>query len=395
MAMKRISKSVVEAMKTGEMIWDSNLTGFGVRRKLGAPSYLVKYGTGRRGRSRWLTIGPHGGPWIDAKGKPCLLGAETARKEALRLLGENAKGNDPAAVRDRVRRLPTLSEFSTRYLEDHAKPHKKPRSYLEDKRNLDKVILPALGRIRIDQLTRSDVTRFHLSRKKTPTNANRCLALLSHMMTMAEKWGFRADGSNPCRHVTKWKETKRDKYLSPAELGRLAEALNAIEETKPMEAAAIRLLAFTGARRGEILNLTHGEVDLENRVLKLKDSKTGKKPVKLNAPSIAILAGLPRLAGCNLVVWGSGGRPLGGIHQTWTAVRKAAGLVDIRLHDLRHSFASVLVSGGASLPLIGALLGHANPSTTARYAHLYDDPVTQAAERAGEAIASAMKRGAK
>jgi integrase len=183
--------------------------------------------------------------------------------------------------------------------------------------------------------------------------------------------------------------------LNPAELGRLAEALAAIEDERPMEAAAIRLLAFTGARRGEVLDLTHDEVDLENRVLRLRDSKTGRKPVKLNAPAIEILAGLPRLAGCDLVVWGSGGRRLGGLQKTWDVVRKAAGLEkDVRLHDLRHSFASVLVSGGASLPLIGALLGHSNPATTARYAHLYDDPVHEAAERAGEAIAAAMRRKA-
>jgi integrase len=379
-------------MKQGETIWDATLPGFGVRCRTGQPTYVLKLPTGRRGQSRWLTIGQHGSPWIDQKGQARKLNAVLARKEAFRLLGEKNRGNDPAVARARARGLPTLKEFSARYLEDHAVVHKKPRSVADDRANL-KWILPALGKIRIDQLCVADVSSFHRSRRKTPTNANRCLALVSHMCSMAERWGLRPPGSNPCRGVKRYPEKGRKRFLSTAEIARLGIALDALEAEDPIAVQAIRLILFTGARKNEILSLKWTEVDFERGILALGDSKSGEKPIYLNAPSKAILASLPKLSGNSYVLPGRRtGRHLTEVRTSWEEARKRAGIEDVRLHDLRHSFASVLVSGGASLPLIGGLLGHSNPQTTHRYAHLSDDPLRAASERAGETIAEAMRQ---
>jgi integrase len=390
---QRITKLVVEALKAGSAAWDSALSGFGVRaRESGACFYVVKYGTGRRGRARWLTIGRHGGPWVDRTGRACTLTADLARDEALRLLGEKAAGHDPAAKRDATRSIPTLGEFADRYLAEYAAHHKKPRSVNEDRANLGRVILPALGRLRLDHITRADVVRFHLGRKSTPTNANRCLALLSHMFSMAERWGLRPDGTNPARNVERFKEVRRQRFLAPAELGRLASALTETEADQPFAVAAVRLLILTGARVSEILTLRWEHVDLDAGLLRLPDSKTGARAVRLNAPSAALLSALPRFSGNPYVVAGrKAGAHFVGLGHVWKRIRALAGLGDVRLHDLRHSFASVAVAAGASLPLIGGLLGHASPATTQRYAHAGDDPLRAMAERAGETIARAMK----
>ena len=392
----RITKRLVDAMKPGNgIVWDTTLTGFGVRmRPNGRATYLVKFGAGRRGRSRWLTIGKHGGPWADHDGRGCALTSELARREAVRLLGEKARGRDPAQARDRIRALPTLEEFAARYLSEHAEIHKKARTVGEDRANLRRSILPALGRNRIDLVTRADVARFHLSRRKTPTNANRCLALLSHMFVMAERWGLLPEGRNPCRHVERFRETKRKRFLSEAEIGRLAVALKEVEQKNPFAVAAIRLLLFTGARRSEILTLKWTDVHIGRGVLELADSKSGAKTIHLNAPALDVLAGLPRIGSNPWVLPGwRTGTHLADLSRPWTTVRKKAQIEDVRLHDLRHSFASVAVSGGASLPLIGGLLGHVTPETTQRYAHVGDNPLKAVAERTGEAIAAAMRIG--
>jgi len=216
------------------------------------------------------------------------------------------------------------------------------------------------------------------------------------MCTIAERWGLRPDGSNPCRHVSKFRETRRERFLSEAELGRLALALTAAEPDNPFAVAAIRLALFVGARRNEVLTLKWENVDMERGVLDLDDSKTGAKPIILNAPARQLLARLPRISGNPHVFPGrKAGAHLVNVNKLWVLIRKSAGLEDVRLHDLRHSFASILVSGGASLPLIGGLLGHTNVKTTQKYAHLSDDPLRAASERAGEAIAAAMRTKAR
>ena len=233
--------------------------------------------------------------------------------------------------------------------------------------------------------------------RATPGAANRTLALLSKMFNLAEKWGLRPDGSNPCRHIEKYPERRIDRFLSNAELADLGKVLAEDEYGRtelPSSIAAIRLLLFTGCRLSEILTLRWEHVDFENQYLRLPESKTGPKLVYLSPPALDLLSDLKREDDNPFVILGR--KP--GTHQVnlrkpWGRIRKKAGLEDVRIHDLRHSFASMAVAGGLSLPVIGALLGHSQPATTARYAHLADDPLRQAANIAGGRIAAAMKGG--
>jgi integrase len=221
------------------------------------------------------------------------------------------------------------------------------------------------------------------------------LALLSKFFNWAEKHGLRPDGSNPCRHVEKHRESRRERFLSEAELGRLGDALRKAkrdDRATPWAIAALRLLIFTGARLSEILTLKWGHVDAEHGLLTLPDSKTGKKTIPLNAPAREVLESVPRLEGNPFVICGERlGQHIVNLQKPWRRIRKAAGLHDVRIHDLRHSFASVGASSGQSLIVIGKMLGHSQPATTARYAHLADDPVKAASDAVGRRIASALE----
>ena len=204
--------------------------------------------------------------------------------------------------------------------------------------------------------------------------------------------GLAPDGSNPCRHIEKFREHKRERMLSANELARLGDVL-ADAPASPYAVAAIKLLVFTGARLGEVLGLRWKWINFERGEARLPDSKTGAKTLQLPPPALAVLAGLPRLEGNPHVIAGQkDGAALVNLEKPWRAVRKAARLDDIRLHDLRHAFASVAASSGMGLPIIGKMLGHTQAATTSRYAHLADDPVKAAAAAVAGKIAAAMER---
>lgn len=230
--------------------------------------------------------------------------------------------------------------------------------------------------------------------RTTPGAANRTLALLSKMFNLAEKWGLRPDGSNPCRHVERYRERKLERFLSNAELARLGAVLNEAERTRtesPSAIAAVRLLLFTGCRLSEILTLCWQHVDLEQGVLRLPESKTGAKVVYLPPAALEVLQGIDRVEGNSYVVVGAKpGAHLVNLTKPWHRIRAKAGLDDVRIHDLRHSFASMAAAGGLSLPIIGALLGHTQAATTQRYAHLAANPLKQASELTGKRIADAL-----
>ncbi len=384
----KITKRTVDQLSPSSrdvLRWDAELKGFGVRcRSSGAKHYVLKMRIG--GRQRWLTIGRHGSPWTP----------NTARKEALRLLGQKAAGHDPATVRDRQKGAVTIAELADRFLREHVARHCKPRTQEEYRRAVKHYITPCLGRHRITDLTRADVGQFHYRHRDRPCQANRSLAVLSKMMNLAEAWGLRTDGSNPCRHVKKYREDKRERYLAKEELQRLGAALDEAKRTEtPFVIAAIGLLVLTGARLTEILTLRWDYIDLENAVLRLPDSKTGAKEIYLNHAAIKLLRTMPKMAGNPFVIAGSKpGSRLVNLQKPWRRIRAAANLDDVRIHDLRHSFASVAVGAGMSLPLIGKLLGHTQPATTARYAHLAVDPVRAACNVVGTEIAAVMN-GAK
>ncbi len=368
---------------TESVLWDSELRGFGVRvQRGGVRSYVLQYRAGdQRGAPlRKLTIGRHGSPWTP----------ETARREARRLLGAIADGTDPAAARAERREAPTMADLAQRFLSEHAEAKRKPSTAAEYRRLIDKVILPALGTRRVADVTRAEIAKLHHGLRDVPYQANRVLAVLSKMFNLAERWGLRPDGSNPCRHVEKFGERKRERMLSASELSRLGEAL-AGHDGSPFVVGAVKLLIFTGARLGEILGLRWDWIDLDRGEARLPDSKSGAKTLHLPPPALAVLAALPRIEGNPFVIVGHrAGAPLVNLEKPWRTIRATAGLDDVRLHDLRHAFASIAASSGLGLPIIGKILGHTQPATTARYAHLASDPVKAAAAAVAEKIASAM-----
>lgn len=388
MTAARITKRAVDAAHPAlkdTYLWDDELSGFGLKvTPTGRKVYLVQYRVGgRKGRTRRVTIGQHGE-----------LTPTAARFEAKQLLGEVALGRDPASNRDKSNADKSLAAVLDQFMTEHVKSKRKASTAREYQRIAKLYVVPRLGRRPISDIKRQDIAKLHHELGSKPYQANRTLALLSKFFNWAEKHGLRPDGSNPCRHIEKYRESRRERFLSEAELARLGDALRAAESDKsatPWAIAAIRLLTFTGARLNEILTLEWEHVNEDHGLLMLPDSKTGKKAIRLNAPARKVLEGVPRLEGNPFVICGERAtRHLVNLEKPWRRIRKAAKLNDVRLHDLRHSFASVAASGGHSLVVIGKMLGHSQPATTARYAHLADDPVKAASDAVGARIAAAM-----
>ena len=396
----KITKRTVDAAEPGEReyaIWDFEISGFGLRvYPSGRKVYCLKYrvGGGRNGTVRKPTIGTHGA-----------ITPDQAREIAKDWSSEIRRGGDPSATRAASRNAPLMAGLLERYLEDHARPHKKASSIKDDEGLIRQMLRPVFGHRKVAEVTRADVDAFHKSLKGKPYRANRALALLSKAFNLAEVWGWRPDGSNPCRHVRKYREERRERFLSQQELARLGAALASAERGEllsqrgapisPYAVAAIRLLIFTGARRGEILRLRWEHVSLEAGRLELPDSKTGAKFVYLPPAAIQLLQKiLPVEGNPFVIVGGKPGAPLVNLKEPWNVIRVAAGLDDLRIHDLRHSFASVGAAGGMSLLIIGALLGHRETATTARYAHLSGDPLRSAATAIGTKIADALNANA-
>jgi integrase len=381
-----ISKRSVDATKTEGRdcyLWDDELSGFGLKvTPAGRKVYLVQYRLGgRKGRVRRVTIGVHG-----------RITPDQARIEAKRLLGLVASGDDPAEMKQKKKDQPTLGQLFDIFLSEHVDAKLKGSTATEYHRLYKLYIPQTLRRRFVADITRSDIARLHLSLSEKPYQGNRLLAFAAKFFNWCEKHGYRPDGSNPCRHIEKYKEQRRERFLSPQELARLGEALAEADTASPYVVAAIRLLVLTGARLSEILTLQWSHVDFDNVLLRLPDSKTGAKVIYLNAPALQILTDLPRLEGNPFVICGKReSARLINLQKPWRRIRSAAGLDDVRIHDLRHSFASVAAGSGQSLPVIGALLGHTQPQTTARYAHLADNPLRAASDAVGGRISDAMK----
>ena len=407
----KITKSAVDnlaPMDAAEVVWwDSEIKGFGIRaRRGGAKTYILHYraGAGRNAPLRKLTIGRHGSPWTP----------QTARVEAKRLLGLVASGEDPAQARSAERRAITVAELSDLYLAEGT-THKKHSTLKADRGRITHHIKPLLGKKLVEKITRADIERMMIDVKagstatSTPKDSKRppgslptggtgvaaqCVALVSTLLTFAIARGLRSD--NPAKGIKKPAVRKMERFLSEEEIARLALALEAeVAKTgDPYPSAVIKLLLLTGARRGEIIGLQWQNVDFERKYLRLPDSKTGAKVVFLNEPALEVIRSLPRLSNNLHVIPGSrDGAAFVGIDKIWVRVRAAAGLRNVRLHDLRHSFASMAAGDGFSLPVIGALLGHKHATTTARYAHLAADPLRAANDAVGAKIAMALQTG--
>lgn len=390
MSVHRISLKAIAELAPGQTIWDSDVKGFGVRRQRRAAAYILKY-RDQNGRQHFLTIGRHGSPWTP----------ETARKEARRrlvALTECQTGHGSFSDSS-----PTLETFSKTYLENYAQLHKKPRSVAEDRRNLELHILPMLGSRRLAEITAADIAQFHTLRGKHPSNANRCLALLSHIFSIGTKWGVLPAGTNPCRGIKRFRERIRERFLSAEEVVSLGKILAEVEICPATDRGSedrrainiIRMLVYTGARLSEILTLQWGWIHWEDGFARLPDSKTGTKNLPLPQPALDVLRKVSEEHGrqSKFVFPGArSGTYFTGIQKPWQRIRLKAGLPDVRIHDLRHCFASTAVAHGESLYLIGAILGHRTTSTTQRYAHLAMQPILESANRTSGRLAALMQQ---
>jgi integrase len=411
----KLSKRTVETIRPDPaghdvFVWDSGdgaLKGFGIRMKpSGAASYLVQYRT-REGRTRRLVLGKVG-----------VLTPDRARAIAGDKLTEVAKGGDPSAERHRARREAlAMAPLADLYLVEGpaAKPNKKASSWAADRSNIERHVKPLLGRKLAASLTHDDVVKFQrdvaigkskadIKTKKHgraivdggPGTAARSLAVLGAMLEWAAHPDRKLIPANPAKGVKLLRAGKRERFLSETELAKLADALARLESEhwlSPTAAAAIRLLLLSGCRKSEILSLRWEWVDIERGVLRLPDSKTGAKVVPLAATAEKLLAELPR-RGDYVLPGATGTGHYIGLQKDWERVRSRAGLAGVRVHDLRHSFASFAAADGNSLYLIGKMLGHKQARTTEIYAHLADDPIREVANRTAARIAAAMSRTA-
>jgi len=409
----RLTKTLVERSgKPGAetWIWDSDLPGFGLRVwPSGKRSFVAQYrvGGGRGGRQRRLTLGTY----------PTLT-VEKARKAAGDALATAQLGGDAAKARDDARIADTVSDLCDLWLAEAAHLNRRTgavrsaKNVAGERGRIDSHVRPLIGNKRLKELNRADIERFRdqvargatkgqratrvrgLARVRGGTGtAKRTVTLLSSVLGFGCDRGLIAD--NPVRGIRHAPGRVMQRFLSPDELGRLGAALEAMEGegANPSALTIIRMLALTGARRGEISGLRWREVDFQRGLIRLEASKTGAKVFPLAPPALVILEALPRTAGSEFVFpAASGDSHFQGLGKVWTEARERAGLADVRLHDLRHTFASFGAAGGFGLPVIGALLGHRQAATTARYAHLADDPLKHAAGRIGGEIGAAMQR---
>ena len=284
-----------------------------------------------------------------------------------------------------------MAALAERYQREYVAMHCKPATVSHYGRMLSKHIVPALGELLVGEVDRKHIMAFQYGLRDMPTVANRGVDILVKMFNLAESWGWRPSGRNPCRFVRRYKVEKHyERFLTPEELYRLGRALDAAPAERLASthaAAAIRLLVLTGCRRNEILGLRWEDLDFEAGEMRLADSKTGARVVPLPPPAAKVLRGLSPVEGNP---WVFPGRKKGtgqrNINECWGRIRKRAGLDGVRLHDLRHSFASRALALGEGLPMIGELLGHRKVQTTARYAHLARDSVRASTAKVAESI---------
>jgi integrase len=415
MATGPITKTSVDALKCEgtkdrEILWDGGhreaVRGFGVVAfRNGGKCYVAQYR--KDGRSRRTRIGEHG-----------RLTPEQARSEARKVLGAVEGGADPIAQRKAAREVRTFKAVADDFLALHVGTKRKARTGHEYARILSAYVLPAIGSKRIIDVRRADVARMHGKLSASPYQANRALAVVSAVWNWAARRDEVAFADNPARAIERYPERGRERYLTSEELARLGDVLRegetiglpySVDEIKPtakhapkadhrrvkldpFAVAAIRLLILTGARLREVLDAQWPQLDLERGLLFLADSKTGKKPLYLSAAAQSVLASIPRIKGNPHIIAGArDGAPRVDLNKPWRAVLRAAKLQGVRIHDLRHSFASFGAGASLGLPIIGKLLGHSQAATTHRYAHLDADPLRRAVETIGNTIAAAME----
>ena len=415
MPVLNLTKRSVDALTPGAkafIAFDSQVRGFGVRvMPSGVKTFILEYrpnGGGRAVAKRRLKIGRFGSLTVDE-----------AREKAKRAHARVELGADPCAEKAEQRAAVTVGGLIDAFIAEHVEPKCKGGTAEAHKIALEK-LRAAYGGLKAESLTRPQLASLHAKMRSHPYAANRFLAVISKAFNWAGRRGLVPEAHNPASRIERYRETQRERFLNTSELARLGEVLRqgetiglpwTIDASKPNAkhapkesnrhrildphaTAAIRLLILTGARLREILHVKWDEVDFERGVILLPASKTGKKTIYLSAAALEIFAGLPRIVG-NPYVFPGGveAKPRVDLKKPWAAVAEAAKLEGVRIHDLRHSFASFGAGASMGLPIIGKLLGHTQPATTARYAHLDADPMRRAVETIGATIAGAMAGG--
>ena len=383
----KLTKKFVESVPPGnrdKIIWDTKVSGFGLKvTPRSRRSYFVKYrvGGGSKGRQRKPTLGVHG-----------TITCEQARQMAQKWLSEARDGHDPLEKRQMRSKSQTVSDLVEEFMERYAPSHMKPTTKDAARDYFDRIIVPGLGRLKVSNVTRADISRLHANLSDTPYQANRVLSALSSLFNRAEEWGHRDDGTNPCRHVKPYPEKSRERSLDPHEIRRLNKVLT-LHEAKSLYAVAfVRLALMTGARKNELLSLRWSDVDLKKGRLHLPDSKTGKRAIALSDPARDLLANLPKVkSNPHVLIGAKEGTHLVNVNKFWLRVRSEAHLPDVRIHDLRHTFASIGVSNGVPLSVVGKLLGHKHASTTNRYAHLSDPSLDEGVDMIGRILTDDLK----
>ena len=381
---RKISDRTVEALvaETDTIFWDRTLTGFGVRVYSDQSKVYVVQARGPKGPKR-ATVGRHG-----------VIGAALARRRGKLMIARILSGLDPALRRRAAKRAagPTVADLAARYMREHVAVRCKASTAKMLRVVMDVHMVPALGERPLSAVGVEHVTDLHHRMSATPAQANIVVNTLSHMFKMAEAWGLVAEDHNPCKSVARYRIRSRERFLTATEYDRLGRVLDEAAHrggASPASIAAIRLLMLTGCRCNEILTLSWQDVDLEARELRLRDAKTGARIVPLSPSAANLLAGLRRESNSPWVIPGlKPGTHMRKLDNAWRTLRARAGLDDVRLHDLRHSFASRALALGESLPMIGKLLGHSRVESTARYAHLARDSVHEAAARVADSIAA-------
>lgn len=390
--MKFTKKSLdsIEANGKRQVLFDDDLPGLAIRvSEIGRISFYYSYriGKGRMATKKWVHIGAYPA-WTP----------ENAKQKVRELAAQVTMGSDPADAIKSSKAAVTVVDVIKSFWEQHISAKLKPSSQRLYKGIIDKHIVPMLGKINIREVAHRDVARLHHELRGAPYMANRTAAVLSKFFNWCEKHGYRDRNSNPAEDLEKYKEQKRMEFLKIEDIEAIGQSLSALEalgHVSPMPAAALRLLLLTGARLDEILSLKWSYLDLDANLANLPDSKTGFKVLHLPLPAVEVLRSLPVFDNEYVFPSDSKSGHLTSIRKPWAAICAHAGLSGWRLHDLRHAFASAAVNSGASLPMIGALLGHKNTSTTARYAHVAVNPAHKIAEDTGAEISDALNSAPK
>lgn len=372
----KLTKRNIDAIKpTGEdhFVWDSILPGFGIRvSPQGRKTFVLQYRF--KGRTQRVSIG-----------RVSIVALDKAKRDAKILLGKVEAGNNPAMDARIYRKSPTLNEVNLRFIKEHVELRLKPTTQANYKQVMKAYVLPTLGERKVSEIMHKDVVALHTELGHTPYQANRALLVLSKIFNLCEKWGLRDHGSNPCRHVEKYKEKNRNRFLDHSELERLWRTLDEELETGPTSQyaiAAYKLLILTGCRLDEIQKMQWSHIK-GNRV-EFPDTKTGYKRLPFNTDAMHVIHSLPRQLGNDFVICGEKpGTHIVNLQKSWRRIREKAKLDDVRIHDLRHTFASHAVMNGTPLAIVSKLLGHSKIGTTMRYAHLADKELEKASEGIG------------